>query len=405
MIRLFPSSSVDRPTPSTGISAEIVGAPFSATFAMIVALSLATGVVVAADTSGHGELPGRPIGEQPRLASIAKPHPAQRRLMRWQGVHGEARAPGHYRELLLFSAEAARPPNMFSGVYETREQGTIGFERRPDAIAWAGANNYVGFWHSPTLDLSQLERIELEINGSIASGDCVDVRIEDVVPGQEIGRIYRSACLELGGRVDKLVLTASDFRKFPHFGEQEGTLDWSNIKTIQIQTGPAPDDFDPYHGAYHDGDWGSITTLDGGGAFVWHGDRCYFGFSFREPLDLTQLEELRASLRGGGEVDLHLIDANDVAYHVADVDLDRGLRTHRFVKDDFTLFPYGEIGVLDWAAIRKIQWQIPDPGGARVAMEGIEVALSGGRSYNIKPSPVGNTSVALHEIAVLVADR
>jgi hypothetical protein len=325
--------------------------------------------------------------------------------MRLSETDGRARESAHYRKLLLVSPESAQPWNMFSGVYESGARGRIDFDRNSDVIAWQGTNNYVGFWHSPTLDLSHLDRIELEIEGRAAPGACVDVRIEDVVSGKETGRIYRSDCLELTGRRDKVLLSAEDFTKFPHFGAQDGVLDWSRIKSIQIQTGPAPDDYHPYQGAYYDGEWGSIRRLEGGSAFIWHGDRCYFGFSFREPLDLTELQELRASLRGGGEVDLHLIDANGVAYRVADVDLGRGLRTHRFEKEDFTLFPYSEIGVLDWANIRKIQWQIPDADGARVAMERIEMTLSGGRSYSIVSNAGASAAVALHQMAVIVGDR
>lgn len=294
---------------------------------------------------------------------------------------------------------------MFSGAYESRTAGVIDFRDEPDAVAWEGANNYVGFWHSPALDLSDLVRIELEIKGEVASGACIDLRVEDVVPGQETGHVYRSDCLDLSGDVETHVLRPADFRKFEHFGEQEGELDWSRIKNVQLQMSAKPDDYYPYHGAYQDQGQGRITTLETDETIAWYGNLCYFGFSFAEPVDLSSLNQVRARLKGAGQVDLHLIDANKVSYYAADLPLSPKVRTHRLEKDAFRLFPYTEIGVLDWTQIRNIQFQVPSQAGARVAIDRVDIELGDGRTYTIEARGDTDSYASLRAINVILEDE
>jgi hypothetical protein len=308
-------------------------------------------------------------------------------------------------KLVIYSPEAGEPPNMYSGTYENKTSGTIEFHNEPNALAWKGSKNYVGFWHSPTLDLSRFERIEIKIKSQTAKNNCVDFRIEDQVPGQETGRIYRSGCLKLTSDFQKYTLTADDFSKFPHYGEQEGELDWSQIKNIQIQVGSKSEQHYPYYGTYHDEGQGSITILDTDSAISWHGHRCYVGFSFIKPIDLTQLKEVQAYLKGVGKVDIHLIDSSKVSYFANDLNVEKDTVTHRLTKGEFTLFPYSKVGVIDWTRIQNIQLQVPDPNGARVALEQLVIELLDGTQLRIGGNTDNQTYVALKEIKIIMDEN
>ena len=294
---------------------------------------------------------------------------------------------------------------MFSGIYENKTSGTIEFHNEPNALAWSGSKNYVGFWHSPTLDLSGFERIEIKIKSQTETNNCVDFRIEDQVSGQETGRIYRSGCLKLTGEFQKYTLTSDDFSKFPHHGEQEGELDWSQIKNIQIQVGSKSEEHHPYYGTYHDEGQGSITVLNTDSAIAWHGHRCYVGFSFSKNIDLTQLKEVQAYLKGVGKVDIHLIDSSKVSYFADDLKLETETLTHRLSKSDFTLFPYSTVGVIDWTTIQNVQLQVPNPNGARVALERLVIELLDGTQYRIGGSTDDQTYVALKEINIIMDEK
>lgn len=317
----------------------------------------------------------------------------------------EALADRENNKLVIYSTEAGKPPNMFSGIYENKTSGTIEFHNEPNALAWIGSKNYVGFWHSPTLDLSGFERIEIKIKSRTATNNCVDFRIEDQVPGQETGRIYRSGCLQLTGDFQKYTLTADDFSKFPHYGEQEGELDWTRIKNIQIQVGSKSEEHHPYYGTYHDEGQGSITVLKTDSAFAWHGHRCYVGFSFTKPIDLTQLKEVQAYVKGVGKVDIHLIDSSKVSYFANDLNLEADTLTHRLAKSDFTLFPYSTVGVIDWTSIQNVQLQVPNPTGARVALERLIIELHDGTQHRIDANTDYQTYVALKEINIIMDDK
>lgn len=333
-------------------------------------------------------------------AEAARTGPTRCQSASCQALEGSTR-----RRLVVFSAASAKPLNLFSGVYAEEKGGRLEFRDEHDLLAWAGARNYVGFWHEPPLDLSGLVRIEIALKGHVSDRSCVDLRLEDSVPGREVGHIYRSDCLKVTEALQTHVLTADDLRRFEHYGEQQGALDWSRIKNIQIQVGARAKGYYPYHGTYRDGEQGRITALDSQASIAWYGHLCYFGFAFDEPLDLTHLEAVRARLQGVGEVDLHLIDSNGVSYYSSGLRLGKRERTHRLVKADFKLFPYAAIGILDWSSIRNLQFQVPTREAARVAIDQIEFALTEGEDYTIGGNAANESLIALKTLHLILQDN
>jgi hypothetical protein len=368
----------------------------------------AAGQTSADDQSAVAEGPGAapPLVDAARnpLADAQDDQRADARTDVKSNARGMAFANRSRRRLVVFSAEKSNAPNLFSGVYDTDAEGSIDFRDEPDVLAWEGARNYVGFWHQPPLDLSELVRIELELKGKLGSRACVDLRIEDIVPGKETGHVYRSDCLDLTDELQTYVLTAADFSRFAHFGEQQGQFDWSRIKTIQVQVGTRSEDFFPYYGTYRDQEQGRITRLETGATAAWHGHFCYFGFAFDKPIDLSDLKAVQARLQGKGRVDLHLIDRNRVSYYKRGLRLDKGARTYQLAKDDFKLFPYNEIGVLDWSNIRNVQFQVSTRAGARVAVHQLDIDLGEGGQYTIGSSDNGDSYVALRAVHVVTKD-
>jgi hypothetical protein len=322
----------------------------------------------------------------------------------WKGSRRNETREANTQQISIFSAEIGPPDNMFSGVFSAGEEGALSFIEADEALLWEGSNNYVGFWHSAELDLSAMERIEVKLHGQVAAGACLDLRLEDIIDGRETGRVYRSDCLDVTDRQETHVLTAADFRKFEHFGHQDGTLDWSRIKNISLQVGPAPDQPEVYYGVFRDGALGEIFLLPGDSQFAWVGQRCYFGVSFQEPINLRDLKEVRVTLKGRGSVDLHLIDVRNVSYYSQGLDLRPDGHTHRISKQDFALFSYNEIGVLDWANIKNLQFQVSSQDVARVSIARIELDLGPERTYTIQSDVNPNSHVALQEIGVTLRD-
>lgn len=329
---------------------------------------------------------------------------ADTRLDATADAQGRVSANRSQRRLVVFSAEKQTPFNLFSGVYDTDAQGSIGFRDEPDVLAWEGSRNYVGFWHQPPLDLSELERIELQMKGQVGGRACIDLRIEDIVPGKETGHVYRSDCLELTDELQTHVLTADDFGPFAYFGEQQGEFDWSRVKNVEVQIGTRSEDYFPYYGTYRDQEEGRITRLETEATAAWYGHFCYFGFAFDKPIDLSDLKAVQAKLQGKGRVDLHLIDRNRVSYYKRGLRLDKRARTYQLAREDFKLFPYNAIGVLDWSNIRNVQFQVSTRAGARVAVDQLGIELGDGSRYTIGHRDNGDSYVALRAVHVVVRD-
>jgi len=308
---------------------------------------------------------------------------------------------------LVNAKKNARPANIYSGAFsDGKTQGNITSfpAKEQTVIAWQGTNNYLGFQYvTSPLSLSQLDQIELKLKGKLARDASLDFRVEDTK-----GHIYRTPPLEVTETVKPYTFSKTAFSPKPFYENETpkiGTLDWSQVKLLQLQVAKR---YSQYSGTYDYKGQGTLQWLHVPHRIAWEGNRCYVGFSYNDNskpsdnrwLNLTRFSQVTIKMKGTGRVDFRLIDKNEVAYTTGDQPLTDQLTTYTFGQSDFSLFEYGKAGTLDWSKISNLQFQVSAKTNARIELESVEVQLSNGQKYIITANASVNSSsyVALESL-------
>ena len=316
----------------------------------------------------------------------------------------------------LYNAHFLRKPyNMYQGSFvDEGDKGNIKIlYDNTEAIGWQGKHNYLGFWHDPLIDLTNLDRIEVVMKGSVGENTVVDIRLQDTeaVPGDENqpGQVYYSSPIELTAPVQTVIIEKEDFRKSQDYGTKEGDLNWSGIKNIQFQVWKDLGYYQ-YKGTYHHYVNGHQDMLNIDGVIAWEGNRNFVGFSYKELVDLSDLKEIRITLKGHGWVSLRLEDGipenpdatGNIYITKSMINLTSDFRTLPFTKNDFKSFPYyGLRGPINWDRIRKVQFQVDDT-PSRVELKSIVIELNNGKTYIINDGTVKSSTVYVKSLKVIL---
>ena len=142
----------------------------------------------------------------------------------------------------LYRADVIKhPKNMFSGYFMNGDQsGRLGeLNDEIDALGWMGTQNFVGFNFNHPIDLSQLDRIEIEMKGHISPNDSIQIRLQDneavINDINQPGHVVISPNLELASEYQSLTLSKYQFIKNDNYGTQLGDFNWSSISKMLIQ--------------------------------------------------------------------------------------------------------------------------------------------------------------------------
>jgi len=305
---------------------------------------------------------------------------------------------------------------MFSGKYD--DNGDIGSYNEltdiSDAFGWEGKHNYVGFYHEPLLNLTNLDRIEVYLKGNIGANSKLDLRLRDTMAvsgdSNQPGHIYISPPIDLRNDFQKVTISKGDFKKNPdNYGTKDGELNWSGVNNVQLQVGKY-EMYDRYSGAYYYGSQGTITMLTAPGLVAWQGNRNYVGFSYRELLNLTDLKSISVTLRGTGKIELHLEDGVEGnpnytgnVYTTSPINLTDNFQKVTFLKQAFSsLKGYGLEGSLNWDKLKKVQLQVSET-ASTVYLQSVVIELTNGKQYIINDGTIESSKVYVESVKVFLS--
>jgi endo-1,4-beta-D-glucanase Y len=196
--------------------------------------------------------------------------------------------------------------NLYKGVFDdTHAQGIFDafYANKDNLMQWEGINNYVGLWHQPAMDLSDLDEIIIHISGETRGNAGVFVEIED--NNGEPGHIYTTrSSLILNDSITDIHLSKDDFVLYEDYGVQ-GPIDWSNIKNISIKTKTIPPEYYPYSGSF-----GTDSIYSAGNfpyTYEWWGQTSFWGFDFIQKIDPSSIAAVKFKISGQGKLKMQLL--------------------------------------------------------------------------------------------------
>ena len=263
-----------------------------------------------------------------------------------------------------------------------------------DCLVWEGMNNYVGFWHAPLLDLSELNHIDIQIKGVSHGNAGVYFKLEDTVDGHERGHVYTTkAPLDFSNDLQIISLTRNDFVADINDGYTIGELNWSLIKNLSVQTQTKRSDYYIYTGFY--GDSPIILHDEFPSMLAWEGEKCFVGFDLIQTRDWQNVSEIRVKMSGQGTVDFQVIPEN--YYQVSTVYPKIVLKE----EDTVAIFTPESFKNqhIDWSKIRRLNLNGHEY--VQATLKSIEIEFMDSTIKKFMPEPnFGSASVALKSIQI-----
>ena len=244
-----------------------------------------------------------------------------------------------------------------------------------NVMIWEGINNYVGFWHEPTLDLLNLDEIILSISGHTSGYAGVFFEIEDNSGEDENpGHIYiTKQPVSLSASNNSVHLSKDDFIINPDYGKS-GALDWSSIKNLSLKVQTQVPEYYPFYGEFG----GSIQLNDYPSHYEWTGSMCYFGFDLIESRDYSKLTAIKMKISGTGYLELQLLSANN-SNKKCQVNLTENSSEIVLNQNNFSGGDLQEIKKINFNGVNSIH----------AMLDYMLIEFSDGTSVRIAPSPAG----------------